>query len=490
MINISKNIKTLRAEKRLTQDALAERMNVTRQTISSWETGRTQPDVGMLVRLAETLGTDAETLIYGKKNKVGLEADPALRRRTLTLTLTVMGSLFTAVGLILIFVFFWREIPDFFKHSLAFLPFLAGSAAGVAVLFKKNAGILLREGAAVLWTAGLVASGALVNAVFDARMGFANLLAADILLALPLVFLLRSVFSVSFVLISSVIEMTVLLDIPASRARMWIGLAIALFSGACCLVYRQKLEKNKSSANYEAWLLLLFALLIGILTGVFVTNYKNAHYNAGYRLMMLQILVFGLCLLLSGDEEKTGLRLRVPGALFCGIALFVNAVVFLITEGDMDFPTLDLPLSLELLICVAAIVFCGIWGRRKNLLTGPGVGLAVITALSLPLVLLTFEDLQLIMVLPSLLFGVVTVVSGVKNAKIARVNAGIVNISGVFILISAAFSESVLLLGVTALLTGLVLLLANRAMIRKFKKVPEDPVMIPETGGEEDGSHA
>ena len=38
MAKISKNIKKLRSDKKFTQDALAVKMNVTRQTISSWET--------------------------------------------------------------------------------------------------------------------------------------------------------------------------------------------------------------------------------------------------------------------------------------------------------------------------------------------------------------------------------------------------------------------------------------------------------------------
>lgn len=36
---VSKNIKKLRTDNGLTQDALAEKINVTRQTVSSWENG-------------------------------------------------------------------------------------------------------------------------------------------------------------------------------------------------------------------------------------------------------------------------------------------------------------------------------------------------------------------------------------------------------------------------------------------------------------------
>ena len=38
---VGKNLKVLRQRAGLTQDALAERLHVTRQAVSSWETGKT-----------------------------------------------------------------------------------------------------------------------------------------------------------------------------------------------------------------------------------------------------------------------------------------------------------------------------------------------------------------------------------------------------------------------------------------------------------------
>ncbi len=63
--NVGRNIRNLRIRADMTQDALAEKLFVSRQTISNYETGRSQPDVDMLVRLAEALHTDAGVLIYG-----------------------------------------------------------------------------------------------------------------------------------------------------------------------------------------------------------------------------------------------------------------------------------------------------------------------------------------------------------------------------------------------------------------------------------------
>ena len=65
MANIAKNIRLLRRKQNMTQDQLAERLHVTRQTVSNYETGKSQPDIDTIVRLAEALQADPNTLIYG-----------------------------------------------------------------------------------------------------------------------------------------------------------------------------------------------------------------------------------------------------------------------------------------------------------------------------------------------------------------------------------------------------------------------------------------
>ena len=55
MAEISKNIKKFRKESEMTQQELAEKLNVTRQTVSNWENGKTQPDIDMLQNIAGEL---------------------------------------------------------------------------------------------------------------------------------------------------------------------------------------------------------------------------------------------------------------------------------------------------------------------------------------------------------------------------------------------------------------------------------------------------
>ena len=71
MRDIGKNIKDLRQKQNLTQDALAEKLFVTRQTVSNYETGKSRPDIEMLVRIAQSLGTDPNTVLYGPAQQPG-----------------------------------------------------------------------------------------------------------------------------------------------------------------------------------------------------------------------------------------------------------------------------------------------------------------------------------------------------------------------------------------------------------------------------------
>lgn len=64
---VGKNIKKIREKMKLTQEELAEKLSVTRQAISNYETGKTQPDIETLNKIASILEVSVEELIYGYK---------------------------------------------------------------------------------------------------------------------------------------------------------------------------------------------------------------------------------------------------------------------------------------------------------------------------------------------------------------------------------------------------------------------------------------
>ena len=60
------NLKTLRKEKGFSQEQLAFRLNVVRQTVSKWEKGLSVPDAELLIRLADVLEVSVSDLLGTK----------------------------------------------------------------------------------------------------------------------------------------------------------------------------------------------------------------------------------------------------------------------------------------------------------------------------------------------------------------------------------------------------------------------------------------
>ena len=60
---LKENIKSIRKSKGLSQEELAIKLNVVRQTISKWEQGLSVPDVEMLITISKVLETPVSTLL-------------------------------------------------------------------------------------------------------------------------------------------------------------------------------------------------------------------------------------------------------------------------------------------------------------------------------------------------------------------------------------------------------------------------------------------
>lgn len=67
MNNIGKTIKKYREDRNITQDKLAEELNVTRQAVSNWENSKTQPDIDTIFKLSQLFNVSVEEIIYGER---------------------------------------------------------------------------------------------------------------------------------------------------------------------------------------------------------------------------------------------------------------------------------------------------------------------------------------------------------------------------------------------------------------------------------------
>ena len=74
-MEIANQIKRLRSEKGLSQDDLAEKIFVSRQTVSNWENEKTYPDIKSLILLSEVFETSLDALIKGDLNEMKRQID-------------------------------------------------------------------------------------------------------------------------------------------------------------------------------------------------------------------------------------------------------------------------------------------------------------------------------------------------------------------------------------------------------------------------------
>lgn len=111
-MDISNQIKTRRETMGLSQEQLAEKLYVSRQTISNWERDKTYPDVQSLLMLSVLFDTSIDTLVKGDVTVMeeAVERDRKYSgTRMLWLAVLMLALLVLAFALILSPAFAWME---------------------------------------------------------------------------------------------------------------------------------------------------------------------------------------------------------------------------------------------------------------------------------------------------------------------------------------------------------------------------------------------
>lgn len=101
-MDIGKKLKEKRLEENYTQKELAEILHVSRQTISSWEVGRTYPDLDVLIAISELYNTPLDDLLKEDSEMVKditEKVKKSERRKVLNIVLGTVLTIILAVGL-------------------------------------------------------------------------------------------------------------------------------------------------------------------------------------------------------------------------------------------------------------------------------------------------------------------------------------------------------------------------------------------------------
>lgn len=147
MAEVGKHIKKIRKEKNLTQEDLAERLHCTRQTISNYENGKSEPDITLLMKLADVLGVEINDLIYGPKKR----EDRKRQKIRSVAALAAACVMLTAIEILTPFAkqYGWKrfEIAPLYLLQYVFRPLVLTLLGwGIAEAGKAFAGIHLWEG--------------------------------------------------------------------------------------------------------------------------------------------------------------------------------------------------------------------------------------------------------------------------------------------------------------------------------------------------------
>ena len=156
-------IKTLRKEKELTQEQLAEELFVSSKTVSRWETGNVLPDVAMLQTIADYFGVDIRELLNGERSDVDSEQKEMMRklaeytekkeRKGLRKTWIIAAVLLAAAGAVTALVLVLsrassRTLPD--RENSGYGKPLSELKENYSALQAEYDGLVVFEGSEIL----------------------------------------------------------------------------------------------------------------------------------------------------------------------------------------------------------------------------------------------------------------------------------------------------------------------------------------------------
>lgn len=97
-MNTAQRLQQLRKEKGMSQEELAERLGVSRQAVSKWESGQSSPDVEKIVAASELFGVTTDWLLKGVRPA---EEPTSTKRKLAGRILFAASPAFAAAGLML-----------------------------------------------------------------------------------------------------------------------------------------------------------------------------------------------------------------------------------------------------------------------------------------------------------------------------------------------------------------------------------------------------
>jgi transcriptional regulator with XRE-family HTH domain len=138
-MEIEKQLKDARANAGMTQEQVAEKIMVSRQTISNWENGKSLPDIISIMNLSDLYQISIDELVKGdKRMKEKLEKDANIAKDNKRLILTTAIIVFAVVIIYAISNFVGGAFYDFCASAIWWLVLGIGIAFAMTYMSQKD----------------------------------------------------------------------------------------------------------------------------------------------------------------------------------------------------------------------------------------------------------------------------------------------------------------------------------------------------------------
>lgn len=113
-MKLNEQISQLRKERKMSQEELSESIGISRQAISKWETGQSNPDTENLIRLAEIFQVDVNTLIRENAEETDLSSQHIPKPGVPVAIVWLLSILLIiAIGASILFACLWQQQVQF-----------------------------------------------------------------------------------------------------------------------------------------------------------------------------------------------------------------------------------------------------------------------------------------------------------------------------------------------------------------------------------------
>ncbi len=464
-MKVSKNLKKLRGDKNISQEALAEKLFVSRKTISSWETGRTQPDIEMLTKIADIFETDIETLIYGEKRFSKEEDYNKAKRKTIAVVFSVLATVLVTVGVILIFVTGWETMPMAVKSIFSVLPMLCGQALAIFTYLKKRKSALWCECAGVAWGAGVIATMALIDTIYGTKIGFLNCLLLDTLMLLPIVYILDALTPLAAYFVCSIWYSAGLFDKIDNNFVIVLFCTVLIASGVLYTV-KMRSHPEKPQFIFAVWFSLIAAFVEFILISLILNDTAESYFTFPLT-AAAAICVF--CF--ENGKIKTKPFENIAFMILSVIGCIGTALISLATSVEIEF---SFALIIQIIVSLLTAGTC-LFIKRESLKSDK---LRLIYCI-LSLAYLVFANFSFNMtgiywafsVIISIAMTVCIIATGIMRTDFWLLNLGLVaTIVQIIIMVIMLIEFDMLTGGILLVLMGASLFSANFLVAKKAKE--------------------